>query len=51
MTRAHFQLIADVVRDTPYTNREDLAKTSAARLCRTNTAFNRDRFLEACDVS
>jgi len=46
MTRKHFQLIADVLRDSGAA--ADLVFAMADALATTNPNFDRDRFLEAC---
>lgn len=57
MTRSHFQFIADTLKDIraetpPYRQSmvDDMAKTFAKRLPRTNSGFKPDRFLKACGV-
>lgn len=53
MSKQHFQLIADVLRDYRETyaisdeDARELAKTFASTLQATNTKFNRERFLTA----
>jgi hypothetical protein len=54
LTRQHFQLIADVVKDsigysTP-DSRNVLAREFANKLASTNPNFDRARFLVACGV-
>jgi len=49
MSRAHFQLIAEVIRDVPNmssADRGDIARAFADRLVATNPAFNRERFID-----
>ena len=53
MTRKDFQLIADVLKasSTSPMNRcvvQELAVTFASELAKTNTRFNKQRFIEAC---
>lgn len=51
MTRAQFQIIADVVRATTLSpkGRRAIAREFADRLALTNDKFDRIKFLEACD--
>ena len=55
MTRSHFQLIADTIKDFgngEYKNLAHcLANEFASKLRVTNDQFNRDRFLRACGVA
>ena len=51
MTRQHFQLIADVVKQIEDNDtRRDIAFKFVVELRRTNSAFNASRFLTACNV-
>ncbi len=55
MTRKDFQLIADVLSATRTSpaNRmvvKELAVTFASELAKTNPRFNKQRFVEACNV-
>lgn len=50
MTRKHFIMLAELVRDLPDGTREDFARKMADQLCYTNPGFNRSRFLAACNV-
>lgn len=57
MQRAHFQLIADVLKGVKgfyppvgEAQHENIAEAFADRLRSTNPNFNRSRFLEACGV-
>ncbi len=60
MTRKHFQLIADALREAPLegnlsdeqaaTARRIVAHGLARELYGTNPRFDRDRFLRACGV-
>jgi len=53
LTRQHFQLIADAIRVTNFTNPQDriaLASEFARKLADTNPNFDRTRFLTACGV-
>jgi hypothetical protein len=61
MTRQHFQLIADVIREIPSPattwpvtltdkQREYLARCFADELYATNGRFDRGRFMRACGV-
>lgn len=48
MTRKHVVMIADIVNRRGGDNREALAKEFAAELRAENSAFDRQRFLDAC---
>lgn len=51
MSRQHFQMIADVLANTPRVeaaSREVLAEAFADALAATNERFDRKRFLAAC---
>jgi hypothetical protein len=48
MTRRHFQLIADALRESAAP--EHVARAMADALATTNPRFNRERFLAACGV-
>ena len=55
MTKKDFELIARVVlsatgSDRQIVHRQDLAEWFAAELEKTNPRFDRERFLEACEV-
>lgn len=58
MTRAHFKLIAETLRECgaddeaqyPVISRTGGARNFASALARTNPNFDRDRFLRACGV-
>jgi hypothetical protein len=57
MTRQHFQMIADVLKDAGQHNscidrtaHEAIAREFAVRLMATNPRFDRARFLKACGV-
>lgn len=53
MTRKHFQLIADVIRQQHFNSqleRRSFAENMAAALSSTNSNFDRSRFLDACGV-
>lgn len=52
MTRKHFKLIADTIRQTHMSvaDRKALASNMADSLATTNPNFKRARFLEACGV-
>lgn len=48
MTRKHFRMIADIVRNEGGENREALATAFATELRGENPHFDRQRFLDAC---
>ena len=51
MTRKHFEAIATVIKDTPFTDPQDrvILAYRMAEVCHgTNPNFNKQRFLEAC---
>tara|TARA_R110002020_G_scaffold455784_1_gene672008 strand:- start:161 stop:415 length:255 start_codon:yes stop_codon:yes gene_type:complete len=53
MTRQHFQFIADAMQRLPHDaelDRYDIIDLFAHELKRTNSAFNVERFRDACDV-
>ena len=51
MTRKHFQMIADVVKQIKDTSeRHDAAHRFVVELRKTNPAFQASRFLTACNV-
>jgi len=54
LTRQHFKFIALVIREMGHKHRsltiEAMAKHFADSLAETNTQFNRNKFLEACNV-
>jgi hypothetical protein len=54
MTRKHFQAIADVIKNTPFTDPQDrviLAHRMAEDVCQAhNSLFNKARFLKACGI-
>ena len=47
MSRAHFQFIADVIKEMPDNERKDVAERFGNKLVLTNPRFKRDRFLSA----
>ena len=51
MTRRDFELIAKAVRDAGLSERDRLAlaRAFAVRLATTNTRFDEERFVEACN--
>lgn len=51
MTRSGYEMIAAVVRQSKLGNsaRKELARSFAAELRHTNTRFDSERFLRACD--
>mgnify|MGYP003152141621 CR=1 FL=1 len=52
MTRKDFELIARVISDSRfYLWQPQIAKAFADELATTNTRFDRERFLEACNVT
>ena len=53
LTRQHFNLIASVIHDTDIypEHRRTVAEDFADALSPTNSYFDRDRFLAACDPS
>jgi hypothetical protein len=54
MTKKHFQMIANVVREATYTHdgvRAKLAESFAAKLAAENPRFDAARFYAACGVS
>jgi hypothetical protein len=58
MQRRHFEAIADIIReiaeesdtDEAKFQRDRVARHFASRLRRTNSNFNKERFLRACGV-
>ena len=53
MTKSHFKLIAECVKDMRFADeglKAYVAENLASCLSRTNHAFKRDTFLEACGV-
>ena len=53
MTRQHFQFIAEAMQRLPHDaelDRYDIIDLFAHELKRTNSAFNVERFRDACDV-
>lgn len=49
MTRQHFIAIANLIKQLPSDIRADIASQFADFLATTNSAFNRQRFLDACN--
>ncbi len=51
MQRRHYELIAEIIRDYGYPlDQKRCAEHFARHLVRTNSRFNRARFLRACGV-
>ena len=55
MTRKHFQILADTIKNIPFTNEHDrtiVASNLADSLCSpSNPRFNKALFLKACGVN
>lgn len=50
MTRAHFELIANTIRNMPIgkQTRKKIAKQFASNLCATNPQFQSAKFIQVC---
>lgn len=50
MHKRDYELIARVIRETPYVPRAILAKAFADELAQVSERFDRNRFIKACGV-